>query len=97
LTDDEVHAALHRLPYWSGDSRTLWRVIELPPSDLDRVLERIHAMRADVGRGPYIGRRGRRSAVLALWTRSVDAVTALDVDTARRIDQIVGTLGEGRP
>ena len=35
-----------------------------------------------------------RSAILALWTRSVDAVTALDVDTARQIDEIVASLGE---
>jgi len=51
-------------------------------------------VRAGVGRRPYIGRRGGRSAILALWTHSVDAVTALDVDTARQIDEIVASLGE---
>jgi hypothetical protein len=40
LDEDEVQAALRRLPDWTGDSRALTRTLVLPPDQLERVLLR---------------------------------------------------------
>lgn len=95
LTDDELRDALARLPYWSGDRRQMTRGIELPPENLDRVLGRLARLRPDTGRGPTIGRISPGRAVLTVRTRSLDAVTALDVALAHQIDEAINEVGAG--
>ncbi|AVT28532.1 MULTISPECIES: DUF2267 domain-containing protein [unclassified Plantactinospora] len=95
LTDDELRDALATLPYWSGDRRGLTRTIELPPENLDRVLGRLARLRPETGRGPTIGRESPQSAVLTVRTRSLDAVTALDVTLAHQIDDAIDEVGAG--
>ncbi|MGP4029405.1 DUF2267 domain-containing protein [Actinomadura sp. 3N407] len=94
LTADEVDAALTALPEWSGDTRELRRTIVLPPGDLDRVLERIRLIRDETDRGPEI-RRGTDGVELAVRTASVGAVTALDIDLAVRLDELIDEVGPG--
>jgi pterin-4a-carbinolamine dehydratase len=94
LTADEVSAALASLPAWSGDTRELRRTIVLPPGDLDRVLGRVKQIARETGRGPEI-RRGADGVVLALSTASVGAVTALDVDLAARLDELIDEIAPG--
>ncbi|MEV4627078.1 DUF2267 domain-containing protein [Micromonospora sp. NPDC049523] len=95
LTDDELRAALADLPYWSGDGRSLTRTIELPPENLDRVLGRLAALRPENGRGPRIGRESPSTAVIVVRTARVDAVTALDIDLARQVDDAIDEAGAG--
>lgn len=95
LTDEELRAALRRMPYWSGDGHSLSRTIELPAANLERVLDRIDQLRQEIGRSPRIGRQGPSSAVLTVRTRQADAVTALDVDLARRVDDAIEEVGAG--
>lgn len=94
LTDDEVAEALRRLPYWSGDTRRLVRVVELPEENLDAVLDFIEGMRRRVGRGPDV-HRDNGTAELIVRTSAVDAVTALDVDLAHQIDDAINAAGAG--
>ncbi|RKR85818.1 pterin-4a-carbinolamine dehydratase [Micromonospora pisi] len=95
LTDDELRAALADLPYWSGDRRSLRRTIELPPENLDRVLGLLAALRPANGRGPRIGRESPSTAVISVRTTRVDAVTALDIDLARQVDDAIDEAGAG--
>ncbi|GIG87336.1 DUF2267 domain-containing protein [Plantactinospora endophytica] len=95
LTDDELRDALATLPYWSGDRRRLTRSIELPPENLDRVLGRLARLRPETGRGPTVGRDTPSSAVLTVRTRSLDAVTALDVTLAHQIDDAINEVSAG--
>ncbi|WP_200215142.1 4a-hydroxytetrahydrobiopterin dehydratase [Micromonospora coerulea] len=95
LAEDELREALGLLPYWSSDRQSLVRTIELPPDNLDRVLDRIDQLRVEVGRGPQIGRPDPDSAVLTVRTRQVDGVTAVDVDLAARIDDAIEEVGAG--
>ncbi|TDB71483.1 DUF2267 domain-containing protein [Micromonospora sp. KC723] len=95
LTEAELRDALDDLPYWSSDRRSLVRTIELPPSNLDRVLDRLDQLRADTGRGPQIGRPDPDSAVLTVRSQQADAVTAADVDLAHRIDAAIEEAGAG--
>ncbi|MBG6104278.1 DUF2267 domain-containing protein [Micromonospora vinacea] len=95
LDADEIDAALDDLPYWAGDSQGLYRVVALPPDNLDRVLARLDRLRRDNGRGPSIGRPGDTAAVLTVRTNQANGVTALDVDLARQIDDAIDEVGAG--
>ncbi|MEQ4305848.1 DUF2267 domain-containing protein [Plantactinospora sp. B6F1] len=95
LTDEELRDALASLPYWSGDRRRLTRTIELPPENLDRVLGRLARLRPETGRGPTVGREAPQTAVLTVRTRSLDAVTALDVALAHQVDEAIDEVNAG--
>ncbi|MEV4824156.1 DUF2267 domain-containing protein [Micromonospora sp. NPDC049274] len=95
LDEAQLRAALDDLPYWAGDSGGLYRVIALPPDNLDRVLARLDRLRVDTGRGPSIGRPGGTAAVLTVRTNQADGVTALDVDLAHSIDDAIDEVGAG--
>jgi hypothetical protein len=95
LDGAQLRAALDDLPYWAGDSTGLYRVIALPPDNLDRVLARLDRLRQDTGRGPSIGRPGGTAAVLTVRTNQADGVTALDVDLAHSVDDAIDAVGAG--
>ncbi|MEU5941387.1 DUF2267 domain-containing protein [Micromonospora sp. NPDC047548] len=95
LTEAELRDALDDLPYWSSDRRSLVRTIELPTGNLDRVLDRLDQLRVETGRGPQIGRPDSDNAVLTVRSRTVDAVTAADVDLAHRVDDAIDEAGAG--
>ncbi|MEU5791423.1 DUF2267 domain-containing protein [Micromonospora purpureochromogenes] len=95
LTEAELRDALNDLPYWSSDRQSLVRTIELPPGNLDRVLDRLDQLRVDTGRGPQIGRPDPDNAVLTVRSRTADAVTAADVDLAHQVDDAIEEVGAG--
>ncbi|GAA4607324.1 pterin-4a-carbinolamine dehydratase [Actinoplanes octamycinicus] len=92
LDEEEVQAALRRLPDWTGDSRALTRTLVLPPDQLERVLLRLDRLKQELGRGPRISRPDESTAQLVVRTSNAGAVTALDVDLAVRVDE---TIAEG--
>jgi len=95
LTDEEIRAALARLPYWSGSRRALVRALALPEGNLDRVIQRLGLLREETGRAPHIARPGRGTAVIVVRSRNVDAVTALDVELAHAVDAAIDEAGAG--
>ncbi|MGC5019995.1 DUF2267 domain-containing protein [Micromonospora sp. DT47] len=95
LTEQELRDALGDLRHWSSDRRSLVRTIELPPGNLDRVLDRLDQLREETGRGPQIGRPDPDNAVLMVRTQRADAVTALDVELAHRVDDAIEEVGAG--
>ncbi|MTK04095.1 DUF2267 domain-containing protein [Micromonospora sp. CP22] len=95
LSAAELRAALADLPYWSGDGNALSRTLELPPSNLDRVLDRLDLLRQQLGRGPRIGRADPTTAVLTVTSGNAGAVTASDIDLAHAVDDAVDEAGAG--
>ncbi|MEU8610087.1 DUF2267 domain-containing protein [Actinoplanes sp. NPDC048791] len=95
LDEDEVQAALERLPDWTGDSRALIRALVLPPDQLERVLLRLDRLKQELGRGPRISRSDEQTAELVVTTTNVGAVTALDVDLAVRVDEAIRQANAG--
>ncbi|MFJ6198895.1 DUF2267 domain-containing protein [Micromonospora sp. NPDC092111] len=95
LTEQALRDALDDLPYWSSDRRSLVRTIELPPGNLDRVLDRLDQLRVETGRGPQIGRPDPDNAVLTVRTRQAGTVTGQDVDLAHRVDAAIDEAGAG--
>jgi pterin-4a-carbinolamine dehydratase len=95
LTDEELRAALARPPLWSGDRRALVRTIALPPGNLERVLRRLADLKHEAGRGPRIRRPDEGVAKFVVRTSPVNAVTALDVELAHRVDAAIEEAGAG--
>ncbi|MEV4711390.1 DUF2267 domain-containing protein [Micromonospora sp. NPDC049374] len=95
LSAAELRTALADLPYWSGDRTALSRTLELPPGNLDRVLDRLDLLRQQTGRGPRIGRADPATAVLTVTSGNAGAVTAMDIDLAHTVDDAIDEAGAG--
>jgi pterin-4a-carbinolamine dehydratase len=95
LDEEELRAALRRLPDWTGDSQALTRTLVLPADQLERVLRRLDRLKQELGRGPRISRPDERTARFVVRTTNAGAVTALDVDLALRVDQAITQANAG--
>lgn len=95
LDAEAVREALTGLPYWSGDTRSLSRTVVLPAENLRRVLDRLDLLESQTGRRPHIARKDSSIAVITVATRQVDAVTALDVALAHRVDEAIEEVAAG--
>jgi uncharacterized protein (DUF2267 family)/pterin-4a-carbinolamine dehydratase len=95
LSDDELRGALNELRQWSGDQRALTRTITLPPENIELVLGLLADLKRRLGRGPEITRDGDGSATLTVRSARARAVTAADVDLARRVDGVIDEAGAG--
>jgi len=95
LDEEELRAALRRLPDWTGDSHAITRTLVLPPDQLERVLLRVERLKQDVGRGPRISRTDEETAQFVVRTTKAGAVTALDIDLAHRVDEAITRANAG--
>ncbi|WP_433305156.1 DUF2267 domain-containing protein [Actinoplanes sp. CA-030573] len=95
IDDEELRAALRRLPDWTGDSRAITRTLVLPPDQLERVLLRLDRLKQELGRGPRISRPDERTAQFAVRTTNAGAVTAIDIDLALRVDEAITQANAG--
>jgi uncharacterized protein (DUF2267 family)/pterin-4a-carbinolamine dehydratase len=95
LTEDELRAALGGLPYWDGNRTALRRTITLPEGNLDRVLARIDLLGEGGARSPRITRDDRENATIVVRSANANAVTAMDVDLAHRVDAVIDEAGGG--
>ena len=88
LSPDELTAALSGLPSWSGDGEGLRRTVELPGfPDAVAALVRIAFVAEQLDHHPDVDLRWRRLH-LTLVTHSAGGVTELDLELARRIDDL---------
>lgn len=92
LTDEQVATALRDLPGWNGNRRCLRRGVELPADRIPALCKRIKAIATDQGRHVGTGRQGD-TVTFTLFTNAVGAVTADDVEMARRIDEEIDRVG----
>ncbi len=89
LSDDEVRQRLGQLPDWSGDAHALIRVLETPPDGLHEHMRRVLDLSPQGGELTEDVDR----LIVTLRTASADGVTAYDVATAQRIDDVVIDAG----
>jgi pterin-4a-carbinolamine dehydratase/uncharacterized protein (DUF2267 family) len=94
LSDAEIASALATLPLWTGDRSGLRRVISLPPENLRAVRNALDQLKVTYGRQPQLQDTADGLAIVAR-TVSVGAVTALDVEMARRVDELIEEVGAG--
>jgi 4a-hydroxytetrahydrobiopterin dehydratase len=89
LSPDEVSAALHGLPLWSGDGEGLSRTVELPSfRDAVAAIVAVADVAEEMDHHPDIDLRWR-TLHIALSTHSAGGVTDLDLQLARRIDALL--------
>jgi 4a-hydroxytetrahydrobiopterin dehydratase len=88
LSPDELAAALSGLPLWSGDGDGIRRSVELPGfPDAVAALVRIGFVAEQLDHHPDVDLRWR-TLHLTLVTHSVGGVTELDLELARRVDEL---------
>ena len=91
LSPDEISAALHGLPLWSGDGEGIHRSVELPSfRDAVAAIGSIADVAEEMDHHPDIDIRWR-TVRFAVSTHSAGGVTTLDVELARRIDGLART------
>ena len=89
LSPDEIAAALHGLPHWSGDGEGLRRTVELPSfRDAVAAIVAIADVAEELDHHPDIDLRWR-TLHLSLVTHSAGGVTENDLVLARRIDALL--------
>ena len=89
LSPDELSAALHALPLWSGDGDGLRRTVELPSfRDAVAAIGAIADVAEEMDHHPDVDLRWR-TLHLTLVTHSVGGVTEFDLELARRIDALL--------
>ena len=88
LSPDELTAALPGLPLWSGDGEGIRRSVELPgfPHAI-AALVRIAFVAEQMDHHPDVDLRWR-TLHLTLVTHSAGGVTDLDLQLARRVDEL---------
>ena len=88
LSPDELTAALSGLPLWSGDGEGIRRSVALPGfPDAVAALVRIAFVAEQLDHHPDVDLRWR-TLHLTLVTHSAGGVTGLDLQLARRIDEL---------
>jgi 4a-hydroxytetrahydrobiopterin dehydratase len=89
LSPDEISAALHGLPHWTGDGDGIRRSIELPRfRDAVSAIVAIADVAEEMDHHPDIDLRWRTLHV-AVVSHSAGGVTELDLELARRIDALL--------
>jgi pterin-4a-carbinolamine dehydratase len=92
LDQDEIDRALAALQGWEGDEHRLRRTVVLPP-------DRHRPLRDAVARAEHEMTHHARvehmqdTVTFEVWTHSLDRVTDMDVELARRIDAAVAAVG----
>lgn len=88
LTAEEVSAALAALPGWTGDVHALERVVVLPPGIGQELLDRISRVERSMNHHAVVEERPDGTS-FRVWTHARGLVTDLDVELARRINEII--------
>ncbi len=89
LSPDEIAAALHGLPLWSGDGDGLRRTVELPSfRDAVAAVVAIADVAEEMDHHPDVDLR-YRTLHLTLVSHSAGGVSDLDLQLARRIDELL--------
>ena len=86
LTPPELEHALIELPGWHGDTARI--TLTVRPPDLWTLLERVADAEAELDHHTVVD-LDAGTVTFALWTHVSDAVTAADLELARRISAAV--------
>jgi 4a-hydroxytetrahydrobiopterin dehydratase len=89
LSPDELSAALHGLPSWSGDGDGIHRTVQLPSfRDAVAAIVAIADVAEEMDHHPDIDLRWTKIRV-AVVTHSAGGLTELDLALARRVDALL--------
>jgi 4a-hydroxytetrahydrobiopterin dehydratase len=90
LTDDELAAALIRLPEWTREGPSLRRSVKVAGFDAAADLVRAVADAANAAdHHPDVHITGYRNVAFELTTHAAGAITRRDIDLAAEIDRLI--------
>jgi pterin-4a-carbinolamine dehydratase len=92
LDRGEIDRALATLEGWEGDERRLRRTVVLPPERHRPLLDAVARAEQDMTHHARVEQL-RDAITFEVWTHSLDRVTDMDVELARRIDAAIAAVG----
>jgi pterin-4a-carbinolamine dehydratase len=92
LERDEIARALAGLEGWEGDEHRLRRTVVLPPDRHRPLRDAVARAEHDMTHHARV-EQVRDEVTFEVWTHSLDRVTDMDVELARRIDAAVVAVG----
>lgn len=97
LSAEQVAAALAELPEWSGDGTGIERTVKQSsfPAAVDAIVQ-IAAVAEELDHHPDLDLRWRTVRV-SVVTHSAGGVTELDLELARRVDELFAPLEDANP
>lgn len=94
LDSDELSRVLNELVGWEGTTAGISRLVQLPRDRFTPLLNQVKAAEKELSHHASIEERAD-GVEFSLQTRSLGAVTELDLQLARRIDDAVAKVGSG--
>jgi pterin-4a-carbinolamine dehydratase len=88
----EIDHALAALEGWEGDEHRLRRTVVLPPERERPLLDAVARAEHDMTHHARVEQL-RDAVTFEVWTHSLDRVTDMDVELARRIDAAIAAVG----
>jgi pterin-4a-carbinolamine dehydratase len=92
LDRDEIDHALAALQGWEGDEHRLRRTVVLPPDRHRPLRDAVARAEQDMIHHARVEQL-QDTVTFEVWTHSLDRVTDMDVELARRIDAAVAAVG----
>jgi pterin-4a-carbinolamine dehydratase/uncharacterized protein (DUF2267 family) len=92
LERDEVERELGGLRGWDGDEHRLRRTVVLPPDRVRPLRDAVARAERDTTHHAEVEQLGGE-VTFEVWTHSLDRVTDMDVELARRINEAVDRVG----
>jgi 4a-hydroxytetrahydrobiopterin dehydratase len=88
LDDDALHKALDGLQGWHGDRSAIQRTVTVTPIEQPALLEEMERISREMDHDPELDISGDEVTIV-MSTHSAGGVTALDVEYAHRVDELV--------
>jgi pterin-4a-carbinolamine dehydratase len=92
LDQDEIDRALAALEGWEGNVHRLRRTVVLPPERQRPLRDAVARAEHDMTHHAHVEQL-RDEITFEVWTHSLDRVTDMDVELARRIDAAITAVG----
>jgi 4a-hydroxytetrahydrobiopterin dehydratase len=92
LDDEALHQALNGLRGWHGDRSAIRRTVSVTPVEQPALLEEMERISREMDHDPELDITGDEVTIV-MSTHSAGGVTALDVEYAHRVDDLVAESG----
>ena len=92
LEREEIDRALAALESWEGDEHRLRRTVVLPPERHRPLRDAVARAERDMTHHARVEQL-QDAVTFEVWTHSLDRVTDMDVELARRIDAAIAAVG----
>ncbi|HWA65862.1 MAG TPA: 4a-hydroxytetrahydrobiopterin dehydratase [Mycobacteriales bacterium] len=92
LDDESLNKALDGLPSWHGDRSAIQRTVTVNPVEQPALLEEMERIAREMDHDPELDIAGE-DVTIVMSTHSAGGVTALDIEYAHRVDDLVAQSG----